>query len=260
MSPASGRTPNGPIIVLTFPHAGDRLLENALSASRAVTCTHTTGLLPLCFSAVNTWQSIENRGSELSALAVKSIRTLVNTMAVVVESGSGTRRWCETAYTGSVAAEAFLSIFPEAAFLCLHRSLQAVFADGIRAYPWGLGGSPFWQYAGPHPGNNVATIAAYWAAHTEPLLHFEARHPQSSIRIRYEDLVTEGGRVPRTISDFLGLNAGELLSLDLPGTNSSEKYGNTQLVDLLDRLPDWLHGKVAELHARLNYHNWHYGE
>lgn len=104
-------------------------------------------------------------------------------------------------------AETFLRIFPEAAFLCLHRNLAGVFADGTAAYPWGLGGSPFWAFAGPHPGNNVATIASFWAACTESLLDFETAHPQSCLRVRCEDLDTDPGGQASKIFGHLGIEA-----------------------------------------------------
>src|SRR5262245_42264869 len=157
----------GPVIVHSYAHGGDESLRRVLGASRSLACTDGTGLLPLCQSAISTWNSVENRGQAPSALALKSVRSMVNTMATVIQCGSGATRWCETSFAGRAAAETFLQVIPEATFLCLHRSLGAVIAEAISGYPWGLGSSPFWPYAAGHPGNNVATITAYWTAHTE---------------------------------------------------------------------------------------------
>jgi hypothetical protein len=241
-----------PVVVLTYTHAGDALLANIISGSPQIVSTRATGLLPLCLSAVSTWQSIENRGAASSALAVKSTRLLIKSMTAVLTSSTGATRWCEIAYTGTAAAEAFLSIFPDAKFLCLHRRLSAVFHEAAQAYPWGLGDSPFWQYAYLQPGNNVGAIAAYWADHTAQLIEFEARHSQRVIRVRYEDLINDKDATANAVSRFLGLDAREVPALGA----SSAALDQTPSADFtrqLDRIPEWLRTRVGELHAELNY-------
>jgi hypothetical protein len=52
--------------------------------ARSLLVHSVTGLLPLCRSAVSTWQNVENRGTAASALALKSVRMLVNTMATTL--------------------------------------------------------------------------------------------------------------------------------------------------------------------------------
>jgi len=185
---------------------------------------------------------------------VKSIRSLVSTMAAVLRSDVGPARWCEVAYAGPAAAETFRSIFPEATFLCLHRSLQAVFADAVRAYPRGLGGSPFWSHTVEHPSNYVATIAEYWAAYTEHLLGFEDRHPQSTLLVRYEDLAHHPERVMGAVYEFLGVDA------DVPSApgilpRAPHEEGQEMVVAAaqLARLPGQLHAKISDLLSRLNY-------
>jgi Sulfotransferase family len=250
--------PGGPIIVLTYAHAGDELLTRALSASQAVVCTRGTGLLPLCYSAVSTWQSLENRNAAPSQLALKSIRTLVNTMTAVIQSASGATRWCESAYVGRAAAQAFLQVIPEVTFLCMHRSLQAVLAEGIQAYPWGLYNSPFWTHAANHPGNVVATIAAYWAAHTEQLLDFESEHPEACLRVRHEDLSAEPQQ--RTIEIFtrLGLDTRDVhASTSHPTGDSDSEYAPLARPGpqpSLEQMFPPLDAKVRELHTRLGVH------
>lgn len=247
--------------MLTYAHSGDELLRHTLGASRSLACTDGTGLLPLCQAAISTWTQVENRGQAPSALALKSVRTLVSTMATVIQSGSGATRWCETAFAGLAAAETFLQIFPEAAFLCLHRSLQAVIAEAIRAYPWGLGGSPFWPYAAVHPGSNVATIAAYWTAHTEQILEFEAAHAPSCLRIRHEDLAAGTRAQAAEIFARLGLDGRDLIA---PGQTSTTRPGDPAGQDdgdgigpvaqpPLGQVPPQLLARVRELHTRLGF-------
>jgi hypothetical protein len=246
--------------VLTYAHSGHELLTDTLSASRSVACTQATGLLPLCHSAVSTWRNVEQRGAAASPLARKSVRAMVNSMAAVVLSAAGASRWCETAYAGPVVAETFLDIFPEATFLCLHRCLPAVLADGVHAYPWGLGMSPFWPFSSGHPGSNIATICEYWIAHTEQLLAFEDAHPESCLRVRQEDLDSDLHRHAKEIFARLELDAGDLIQ---PGSQR-ENYqvgggANGQSARFADHRPPQsqltaqLLAKASELHARLDY-------
>jgi hypothetical protein len=171
-------------------------------------------VLPLCHAALVTWQRAEGRDAP-SPLAVKSVRALISPIIVVMEAGAGSRRWCETAISAPPGADTFGRIFPDTTFLCLHRSFPGVLASGLAAHPWGLGTSPFWPYSGPHAGNSAATIAAYWAARTEALLDFEARHAASSCRVRYEDLRTDPAWQAERIYTRLCLDRADLASLPL---------------------------------------------
>jgi hypothetical protein len=243
--------PRGPIVILTYAHAGDELLSSMLTATGDVGCTTGTGLLPLCHSAARTWQSVESRGSVLSALAIKSIRVLIAAMTVTIRSRSGATRWCETAYAGSSAAESFLQIFPETQFICLHRRLDAVFSAGLRAYPFGLGSSPFWSHAAGHPGDNLAIIADYWAAHSEQLLEFEEKRPGCVIRIRYEDLVNEGQSTARAVFDYLGIpHLSSPLAEARPDVGHEEQAGGP----LMERMPGLLRTRISDLYTKLDYH------
>jgi Sulfotransferase family len=243
-----------PVIVLTYPHAGAEHLTRILSTSRSIACTSATGLLPLCYEALKTWQRIESTGAP-SQLAIKSVRALATAMITIIEANVGASRWCETAYTTSAMAQAFLQVFPGARFICLYRKMNAVLDEAVRVYPWGLGGSPFWTYAVGHPGNNAATIAAYWTAHTEALLEFEASQPGSCLRVRYEDLATEPGRHVRRILTTLGLPAGQPGAPCEPaidqGSEPSELARSPGVPAEL--VPAGLIARVRELHTILGY-------
>jgi Sulfotransferase family len=205
----------GPVIVLTYAHAGAEELQRALSASKSLACTSGTGLLPLCQAAITVWQQAESRDAP-SPLAVKSVRTLLSTITAVIQAREGAARLCETAIATPAAAAAFARVFPDATFVCLHRCFPGVLTSGLSAYPFGLGNSPFWPYSGPHPGNNIATIAAYWAARAQALLDFEADHAGSSCRVRYEDLTADPVAQASVIYARLGLDATELAVLRRP--------------------------------------------
>jgi hypothetical protein len=246
----------GPVIMLTYAHSGAMNLMQALSTSRSLACTASTGLLPLCDTAAATWQRVENRGAPASPLALQSIRTLVATMTSVLQARAGASRWCETAFVAPAAAETFLRIFPDTAFLCLHRSLRGVLAEAAAAYPWGLGGSPFWPHSAGHPGNNAETIGSYWVACTGQLLDFEAAHQSSCLRVRYEDILADPHRHVDEIFAHLGVSSGDRMAshglLGLPGLSGQADHGREPPLPT-ERMSPELLAEVLELHARLDY-------
>jgi hypothetical protein len=144
--------------------------------------------------------------------------------------------------------------------LCLHRSLPAVLADGIHAYPWGLDRSPFWPFSGGHPGNNIAAIAEYWAVHTEQLLAVEDAHAHSCLRVRQEDLASDPDWHFSEIFKRLELDTGDLIQ---PGRQVADQQvtadasgHSARLADPsppLSQLPPQLLAKARELHSRLGY-------
>lgn len=250
-SGAAGPARDGPIIVLSYPHAGVGLLRDALAAHPGLACTAGTGVLPLCQSALATWQAIEDRNAP-SALAVRSVRALLAEMVTVALARIGGTRWCEIAFAPPEAAETFLLIVPTATFVCLHRALPSVIEEALRTYPFGLGGTPFWGFAGPHPGNNAATIAAYWAANAESLLDFEDRHPDRTIRARYEDVAADAARVADLVCSFAG-QAGarqQLPGMPRPPASAAPPAGPAAT---LPPVPGPVRARIDALTARLEY-------
>jgi sulfotransferase family protein len=259
--PAGGGRPGfgAPVIVLTYPHAGAELLGQLLSESRTLACTFASGLVPLCHDAVTTWQRAEGTGGPPSSLAIQSVRALATTMITVIRAGAGVSRWCEIAFASPAAAQTFLQVFPGSMVICLHRSLPGVFREAASTYPWGLGESPFWAFASGHPGNNVATIAAYWVTRTEALLNFETAHPDSSLRIRYEDLVAEPGQQAHTIMTALGLEASDPTVVPQPEAGPAADLTSACSGQPLpaDRIPPQILAKVEFLHHALAYNSWY---
>jgi hypothetical protein len=247
-----------PVIVLTYAHAGVELLTQVLSASPSLACTSATGLLPLCHEAISTWQQADGRDGPPSPLATQSVRALAATMITVFLARRGAPRWCETAFASPAAAHTFLQLFPAARFLCLHRSLRGILGEAVRAYPWGLGDSPFWAFSAAQPGNNVATIAAYWVTRTQALLDFEAEHPKSCLRVRYEDLAADCGRQMIEIFAALRLDARELRVLRQPGQSrtAGDADADFGLPTPAARIPPELLARVRDLHSRLAYDSW----
>jgi hypothetical protein len=134
------------------------------------------------------------------------------------------------------------------------QNLSVAFRSG--AYPFGLGNSPFWPYSGPHPGNSIVTIAAYWAARTQALLEFEAQHAGSSCRVRYEDLTADPVAQASVIYAWLGLDATELAVLHPPhdqGASAVAAASPAGPAALEDSMPPELRATVGRLSERLGY-------
>jgi hypothetical protein len=246
-----------PILVLTYELSGAYVLRELLAGSGPVVCTAGTGIIPLCREVARSWNKVENRLGEPSALAIASIRALVSTMSSVIVASGGGARWCETVIAPPDAVESFVAAFPATTLLCLHRRLDGVLAEGLRAYPWGLARSSFWPYSGRHPGNNVAAIAEYWADRTEALLGFESRRPSSCRRVKHDDLASEDGEQRfAELCTYLGLHSGDRpLRVPQPASGmTQEVFGALSRTTLYDAdVPPDVIQRIHELHISLGY-------
>jgi hypothetical protein len=203
-------TERAPVVVLASPDSGGPRLLSLLSAGGELTCTSGTGVLPLCDQAAQVWRRVENgssRAGRLSALAVKSMRASMTLLVSQILAGSGAQRWCECAVPAREAAEVFLGLFPGTRFVCLHREAGQVIRSALARSPWGLAGPVYRPFVAAQPGSTVAALAAYWVAHTEALLAFEADHPEECLRVRFEDLPAATGSALAALNSFLGLAA-----------------------------------------------------
>jgi hypothetical protein len=259
---------DGPIVVLTYSFSGWRRLQGVLERDPGLACTAGTGILGLCDMAARAWANVEERdGEHLSALAATSIRaTLVPMMTVMLARSSRASRWCETATADPPAAETFLRIVPGTQFLCLHRSCPEVVRAVLASSPWGIIGGPFTPYLQAYPANTAAAIAASWADSAGQLLDFETRHPESALRVRYEDLASDPAATSQAISDFTGITppspVPELTEDELPGGGPAG--GGTAGPDAgfpagpetkfpAGMLPPQLIQRINHLHDQLNY-------
>ena len=257
------RPRTGPVVVLTYAHAGGAKLQDLLSEHPEVACTSGTGLLPLCEHALGAWRRIEEwpSAATASSLAVTSIRSLVATMMTVLAARTGRSRWCETATVSQEAAQSFLAVFPQARFVCLHRPCDAFIRAALAARPWGLSGPAFAPYTSAHPTSTVAALAAYWVAHTRPSLDFEAAHPQQCVRVHFDDLDADPRAVMRALARFLELGAAGP-ALRPPETPDTAEIGSADATGAsggdhrplpLGQLPPSLLAQVDDLHDRLGY-------
>jgi Sulfotransferase family len=252
-------TERAPVVVLASPDSGGPRLLSLLSASGELTCTSGTGVLPLCDQAAQVWRRVETgspRAGRLSALAAKSIRASITLLVSQILMGSGAQRWCECAVPAREAAEVFLGLFPGTRFVCLHREASQVIRSALTRSPWGLAGPVYRPFIAAQPGSTLAALAAYWAAHTEAMLAFEADHPDECLRVRFEDLPGAIGSAPAALNSFLGLAASGYPGR--PGLRENDSlqpdaHAPPAAALPLEQIPPAMLAEVNDLLGRLGY-------
>jgi hypothetical protein len=203
-----------PVILLTYAYAGGGQIQDLVDSDPALACTSATGILGACLQAAMAWRLIEGLGDEqpLTQLAAVSVRALATSMMTAITLRTGARRWCEIVTVEPDSAENFLEVFPATRFICVHRACPDVIFEITRAHPWGLADRGFAAYMVTHPASTVAALAAWWADYAGALLGFEQAHPESCLRVRYEDLVTEPDATTAAIHAFLRLDRGPAMA------------------------------------------------
>jgi hypothetical protein len=253
------RAPSGPVIVLSYAYAGADRVQNALAAGSQLACTSGTGIIPQCAAAAETWRRIEGQqGTTMSRLAAAAIRGLVTAQITAILASSAQPRWCELATASADAAETFLRVFPQARFVCVHRSCLDMVRAGVRASPWGLQGQGFTPFLLAYPGNSVAALAAYWASSAEQLLAFERANRHATHRVRYEDATAQPGRALDAVRAALGLGSGDGEDGFPSQPGWLAEPGNAPLTAPDARvpaelIPEPLRKRISRLHAELDY-------
>jgi protein-tyrosine sulfotransferase len=268
---ADGARQSAPLVVLTYAHAGFRLLGSLLSAHPDVVCTAGTGMLPLCQQAIVTWQHAEGRAGQggqggqgaqgargvVSPLAASSVRAMMTAMTACMFARSGKSRWCEISFASPEVAGMFGTVYPDTRFYCLHRTCSDVISGGLRGVPWDLSDDRLAPYIAAHPGNEVAALAAYWVTRTRALLAFEAANPLICQRVRYEDLAA----APAAISEMLasmGLRQDAAMTSHLDSASMEREIAAAGLPGCGEaipagQIPPSLRAEVNDLLARLAY-------
>jgi hypothetical protein len=116
----------------------------------------------------------------------------------------------------------------------------------------GFAGTPFWPYAADHPGDNVATIVDYWVDRTQALLEFEKIHPESCVRVRYEDLAEDPKSAVTATLKTIGVTTDDLqiFRQSVAERDSVGQAGSDPRLPH-DRIPPRLEDRIRELRAEL---------
>lgn len=244
------------VIVMAYTGSGANRLRSAMSAFPGLTCTGRTGILPLCHTAVTTWQTVDDRdGERFSSLGAASARTLITGLVTAILARNGGSRWCEFTTAPHAAGQTFARLYPQTRFLIVHRRADTVVRTILDASRWGLAGPEFAPFVAAHPASSLAALTSYWATHTVQQLDFEQAHPQSCLRVRIEDLITNSAQTLRDISDFLCLGAAApspWLVPEEPGNQPADADSPATGIPL-NLIPAPLLAQLNDLHDKLGY-------
>jgi len=250
--------PGGPVVILSYPNARAWRVQDLLAAGTDLMCTCGTGILQQCAGAAKVWRQLKGReGPASSPVAVSATPGLIQAEMTAMLTEAGKSRWCELAMGSTTAAQAFLQVFPDAAFVCVHRCCQDVIRASTRVSPWELQRQIPAPYLLSYCGNTVAALAAYWVHSAEQLLAFERANPGSARRIRYEDMAGDAGTALGPIRSWLRLD-GASSSARLPGRPELPEPREPGMPSAdpplpLDMIPRPLSDRVASLNAELGY-------
>ncbi len=256
----SEQGPAWPLLVVAQAHPAAGFLRSLMAADGTVACTESTGLLPLCDRAVLAWRLAEGRSGPPSALAVKSLRSMISMMRAVVLARLGGQQWCEISTASVQAAEAFLCLYPEARIACLYCHVTALTGTPDRSGRPGrpdrpgqatLLGQKIWL------GADELSRASYWTVSAAAMLAFEQKYPANCQRFRYEDFIERPRSSLSELRAFFclpGQSPGQrepwpLASESWPGAGTGPSGTAIQRKEL----PPELHGEVERILAALDY-------
>ena len=144
------------------------------------------------------------RGAASSRLAAASTWALADSIiTTMLALGDVAGRRYEVCSAIPEVAETFARLYPGTRFVCLYRSWGGFLRAVFDASPWGMSDPAFVPFTRAYPASNVATLTAYWTAHTASLLAFERSHPSAILRVRFEDLA--GPQTAQAVLSFLGV-------------------------------------------------------
>jgi hypothetical protein len=108
-------------------------------------------------------------------------------------------------------------------------------------------GQGFDAFLYEHPGNSIAAAVAYWKAHTEAALQFEAKFWERCLRVHYEELVSDAVHTTARVMDFAVGHAER-------GAIGQEAAARAEGAELpIDRIPAHLLSQVNAIMAELRY-------
>lgn len=247
-----------PIVVIAYARSGIVWLRDLLESHQDVLWLGGFDAVQLCDQLVQSWVTCEAApNSQLSSLGKTSIRRFMYTMLTPRIAATGASHWCIASTSRTPAVRSFMSIYPQARFLCLHRNCFDMIFSGISACPWGLSGTGygFESFALAYPGNPVAALAEYWASHTESMLAFESEYQDRCRRVRYEDLAEDHRQIDTAIRGFLGLAEADVLAPKVASAAASEVEAAVGAgADVpLERIPSEVLARVRTLLDELGY-------
>jgi protein-tyrosine sulfotransferase len=142
--------------------------------------------------------------AQLDPRAVAETRDVLDSMMTRYTRTRGKRGWCDKSPHNTRYIRVIPKVFPDARYLCLHRHCLDVVQSGLGTYQQGFEPVEFAEWAARYPTNFVEALSLAWCEATEALLRHEARFPDRTMRLRYEDLTSEPEATTESVVEFLG--------------------------------------------------------
>lgn len=191
----------GPVFILSAARSGSTLLRYMLDAHPNLACPPETFVAPALAQMMGTQSVLLGHATHTQSEEFKAaLSDLADSLFATYATQQGKRRWCDKSLQSIDFADLLADIFPTAHFLCLYRECTDVIMSAIDACKWGFAGYGFEPYVARRPANFVAALGEYWADRVELALAFEQKHPDRSLRVTYEALVT---RLRPTLKEIL---------------------------------------------------------
>src|SRR5262249_47082067 len=96
--------------------------------------------------------------------------------------------WCDKTPRNVEYLPSLARTFPRAKYVCLYRNCMDTVKSMLSASQTGFM-LEIASFAAKSPGNLVAAMIDAWCDYNGKILDFEAAHPESAFRVRYEDVV-----------------------------------------------------------------------
>jgi hypothetical protein len=196
-----------PILILSNPRTGSTLLRLLLDTHPDICSPGELSLGKLCEHVYGAVEGTLAAAGYADARArrrkcVDETRRIVDDLLGAYCEARGKPRWCEKSPANIEYLDLLDALFPDAAYVCLHRHCL----DAVSSMIAFFGSSPpeLAAYLDRHAGDIVAAFTERWCDHTDRLLAFEAMHPARAHRVTYEQLVADPDATLRAMLRFLG--------------------------------------------------------
>ncbi|MEA2604965.1 MAG: hypothetical protein QOF89_5957 [Acidobacteriota bacterium] len=197
-----------PIFILSCNRAGSTLLRFILDTHPDVYCppelflgqaAHSLAIFLCGLEGRSSYFETEGKIYVTDAIA-ETLRAVISDRLSAHTARRGKRLWCEKTPQNIHHLKLLDILFPRAKHLCLHRHCLDVVASALQ-----MAGriSAIQRFIYSSSGHAVTGTIRWWCETTRTMLELEHTHPSRCLRLRYEDLVVNPGRVLAPLFSFL---------------------------------------------------------
>jgi protein-tyrosine sulfotransferase len=199
-----------PIFILSHPRTGSTLLRYLIDSHPKVCSPAEIEIGNLCTAlhrtinytlgeTSNTWGPLDRRRA-----VGRAVRQHVDQIMTVYCEAKGKTRWCDKSITNLDHIDILQPLFPEAQYICLHRSCMDVVHSCLEYCRLGYAGR-LADFVSRRPDNIVDALIDSWCDRAQDLIAFERSNPGRCFRLRYEDVVSDPVGVAGRLFAFLNL-------------------------------------------------------